>query len=248
MTVVFVHGNPEVAAIWNSLVAKIKRTDVVCVSLPGFGAPIPSGFECTPTGYQGFLAAAIAELDGPVDLVGHDIGGSTTIELAMSRPDLLHSWVSDSVGVFEPEYEWHELARGWQTPNLGEASVAEWTGGDIHQKRALARGLGATGSVVNEMAAAFNENMAHAILEYYRSAVQPVMADLGQGLSAAAARPGLALIPTNDRFVGSVESRQRAALRAGASIAELPGLGHRWMLIDAELSAHTLETFWASLS
>ncbi|GAA4672514.1 alpha/beta fold hydrolase [Frondihabitans cladoniiphilus] len=248
MTLVLVHGNPEASAIWDPLVDELRRDDVIRVSLPGFGAPIPPGFACTITGYRDFLASAIESLDGPVDLVGHDVGGSTTIALAMTRPDLLTSWASDSIGVFDPGYEWHPLARGWQTPGVGEASVAEWTGGDEDQRLALAAGLGATGSVAAALADALNADMGRAILQFYRSAAQPAMARLGESLEQAAARPGLALIPTADTFVGSVESRHSSAARAGATAIELPGLGHRWMLDDPALSARALESFWDGLA
>jgi pimeloyl-ACP methyl ester carboxylesterase len=149
--------------------------------------------------------------------------------------------------VFDSAYEWHDLARGWQTPGVGEASVAEWTGGDLQQRRALAEGLGATGAVADGIADALNEDMGRAILEFYRSAQQPAMAVLGRDLERAAARPGLALVPTDDFFVGSVAARSSTARRAGATVAELPGLGHRWMLDDPAASADVLNRFWAAL-
>ena len=42
--VVLVHGNPETAAIWDPLIAELGRDDVVALSPPGFGAPVPDGF------------------------------------------------------------------------------------------------------------------------------------------------------------------------------------------------------------
>ena len=40
MTVVFVHGSPETAELWDPLRAVLSR-DAVALSLPGFGAPRP---------------------------------------------------------------------------------------------------------------------------------------------------------------------------------------------------------------
>lgn len=74
-------------------------------------------------------AIAVERLAEPSDLVGHDVGGSTVLTVAMARPDLLRTWVSDSVGVFDPRYVWHDLAQAWQTPGAGEASVEELLGG-----------------------------------------------------------------------------------------------------------------------
>jgi pimeloyl-ACP methyl ester carboxylesterase len=50
MTAVFVHGNPETAAVWRPLLAVLDREDVMCLSPPGFGAPLPSGFGATVGG------------------------------------------------------------------------------------------------------------------------------------------------------------------------------------------------------
>jgi pimeloyl-ACP methyl ester carboxylesterase len=47
MGVVLVHGNPETAAVWEPLRAALGRDDVVCLSPPGFGAPVPDGWEAT---------------------------------------------------------------------------------------------------------------------------------------------------------------------------------------------------------
>ena len=43
MTVVLVHGNPETEAVWGPLVDALGRQDVVRLSPPGFGAPLPEG-------------------------------------------------------------------------------------------------------------------------------------------------------------------------------------------------------------
>ncbi|MFF3255962.1 hypothetical protein ACFYWP_34175 [Actinacidiphila glaucinigra] len=51
------------------------------------------------------------------------------------------------------------------------------------------------------------------------------MAEAGRKLDSAAARPGLALLPTDDSF-NEADDTRRAADRAGARIEELEGLGH----------------------
>ena len=75
MTVVLVHGNPETDAIWGPLVDALGRTDVVRLSPPGFGAPLPDDFAATYTAYRDWLATELARFPEPVDLVGHDWGG-----------------------------------------------------------------------------------------------------------------------------------------------------------------------------
>ncbi|GAA5099699.1 alpha/beta fold hydrolase [Nocardia iowensis] len=245
MTAVFVNGNPESAAIWDPLLAVLDRTDVLRLSPPGFGAPIPAGFDCTVGSYRDWLVAELVALGEPVDLVGHDLGGSTVVGVAMARPDLLRTWASDSLGVFDPDYVWHGQALQWQTSGVGEKSIADWMGGtaDDRVERMVAMGL--TRPVATRLAAAQGPEMGRAILAFYRSAAQPTMAELGRNLPAAAERPGLAVLGTEDRFVGSEEMRRRSAARAGARVAALDGLGHYWMVQDPVRSARVLTSFWA---
>lgn len=248
MTVVFVNGNPENAAIWDPLCAELDRTDVLRLSPPGFGAPIPDGFACTVPAYRDWLVAELESRGEPVDLVGHDIGGSTVLSVAMTRPDLLRTWVSDSLGVFDPDYVWHDLAQQWQTPEIGEKTVAALINSthDERTERLVANGI--TRSIAAKLAATQGPELGQAILAFYRSARQPVLAELGRNLPAAAARPGLAIIGADDHFVGSVEMRRRSAGKAGADVAVLDGVGHWWMVQDPVRSARILAAFWAAQS
>jgi len=245
MAAVFVNGNPESAAIWEPLLAELDRTDVLRLSPPGFGASVPDGFDCTVTAYREWLAAELEALGEPVDLVGHDVGGSTVVSVAMARPGLLRTWASDSLGVFDPDYAWHDLARTWQTPGAGEKSVADLMGGTLDERveRMAARGI--SRPVAAKLAAAQGPEMGRAILAFYRSAAQPAMAELGRDLPAAAQRPGLAIIGTEDHFVGSQEMRRRSAARAGARAEIFDGLGHWWMVQDPGRAARALASFWA---
>jgi pimeloyl-ACP methyl ester carboxylesterase len=245
MPAVFVNGNPESAAIWEPLLAELDRTDVLRLSPPGFGAPIPDGFDCTAPAYRDWLAASLEAVGEPVDLVGHDVGGSAAIAIAMTRPDLLRSWASDSLGVFDPDYTWHDLARIWQTPEAGEKSVADLLGGTLEERTARMAAFGITGPVAAKVAAAQGPEMGRAILAFYRSADLAVLAELDRYLPAAAQRPGLAIIGTEDHFVGSVDMRLRSAARAGARTEVLEGLGHWWMVQDPGRSARALASFWA---
>jgi pimeloyl-ACP methyl ester carboxylesterase len=120
MTVVLVHGNPETEAIWNPLVDALGRDDVVRVSPPGFGAPLPDDFPATCLAYRDWLEDELAGFKEPVDLVGHNWGGGHVVNTVMHRPELVRSWASDVVGVFDPDYIWHDLAQVWQTPGDGE--------------------------------------------------------------------------------------------------------------------------------
>lgn len=251
MTVVLVHGNPEVAAVWSPLVAQLgDRWEVERLSPPGFGAPVPAGFGATVTEYLDWLVAELERIvarSGPVDLVGHDWGGGHVVNVAMTRPDLLRSWATDVIGVFDPDYVWHELAQGWQTPGIGEESVERLRTTPRPRRAAGLAARGMDPAVAEQVAAGFDDAMGACILALYRSAAQPVLAELGRGLEAAAARPGLALMPTRDHMVGTEEQRRRAAARAGARVEVLDGLGHWWLNEDPVRAAAALTRFWHDL-
>ncbi len=121
---VFVHGNPETAAIWGPLFAALQHPDAVTVSPPGFGSPVADSFGATADEYVAWLVSELEKQDGPVDLVGHDWGGGHVMRIAMERPDLIRSWAMDIAGCFAPDYVWHDLAQVWQTPGAGEDAVA----------------------------------------------------------------------------------------------------------------------------
>lgn len=165
----------------------------------------------------------------------------------MARPDLLRSWVSDTIGGYEPDFVWHPLAQIWQTPGEGERSIEETFAGDTDERAARMVEWGIPEPTASEVALAQGADMGKAILALYRSAAPPALPERGRNLPAAAARPGLVPIPTEDFTVGSVASRHRAVERAGAHAVELEGIGHWWMLQDPPRAARMLSEFWNSL-
>lgn len=250
MTTVLVHGNPEIPAVWDPLVDQLValgEAEPVRLAPPGFGAPVPDGWGATWVEYRNWLVAEVEAIGHPVDLVGHDWGGGHVLALVLSRPDLVRTWCTDGIGILDPEYVWHELARTWQTPGAGEAAVAAMAAAPVAARaRAMAK-RGMDAAVADRVAAGFDDVMGECILRLYRSAAQPVLADLGKGLEAAAARPGLAILPSEDHMVGTDEQRHRAAARAGARVEVLDGLGHWWMTQDPQRAARALVDFWKSV-
>ncbi|HET7074179.1 MAG TPA: alpha/beta hydrolase [Mycobacterium sp.] len=247
MTVVMVHGNPETDAIWGPLVDALGRTDVVRLSPPGFGAPVPVDFAATYLAYRDWLEGELAQIDEPVDVVGHDWGGGHVVNAVMHRPDLVRSWVSDAVGLFDHDYVWHDLAQVWQTPGDGEQLVDTLFGGTLRDRSAQMEALGIPADVATSIAAAQGPEMGRAILSLYRSARQPAMAEAGRTLEKAATRPGLSLLPTDDPYIGPADNRRRAADRAGARTEVFDGLGHWWMVQDPARGAAALTRFWESV-
>jgi len=119
--IVFVHGNPETAAVWNKVRAAVPR-ESVALSLPGFGCARPPGFGATMNEYADWLDGELDRIEGAIDLVGHDWGGLLTYRMAATRGRRLRSWVADVAHLAHRDYEWHDFAKIWQTPAKGRRS------------------------------------------------------------------------------------------------------------------------------
>jgi pimeloyl-ACP methyl ester carboxylesterase len=247
MTIVLVHGNPETAAIWDDLVPHLRSDDVVRLSPPGFGSAIPSGFDCSTNAYRDWLAGELEKLAGPVDLVGHDWGGGHVMRIAMERPELIRSWTSDVLGIFDPDYVWHDMAQVWQTPSAGEQAVAQMTSAPVDARAKRYESLGVSPAIAAQVAAGASADMGRAILALYRSAAQPMLRDLGRSLSRAAAKPGLAVIAMQDHYCGGETLARRSAERAGAKVTILDGAGHWWMCEQPKQGADAINAFLAQL-
>jgi pimeloyl-ACP methyl ester carboxylesterase len=247
MPVVLVHGVPETPEVWDELRPLLGR-DSVALSLPGFGTPLPEGVAPTKEFYADWLIGALKELEGPIDLVGHDWGALLTARVATTRSVRLRSWVMDVACLYHPSYVWHDLAQTWQTPEAGEAFMghALTTPPEHPDSTASAmRGWRVPEEHALAMSGRIDRRMCDAILSLYRSAAPNVYADWGT-TTGTPESPGLVLIPKNDH-VEDPEMSQQTADVLGARYVELPYLGHWWMLEDPDHSAWELTTFWDSL-
>ena len=244
MTIAFVHGVPETAAIWDLIRAEFDEP-TVALSAPGFGAPLPDDFDISSDGYLNWLAGEVEKLDGPVDIIGHDWGGIHVIRLAMERPDLIRCWVSDIIGVFDPDYKWHDLAQAWQTPEIGEQTVGAMALAPAKMKAQQLIGAGMTEDAAIGVAEGMNETMGKAILPLYRKAAQPYLAELGKDIVKCAAKPGLALIATEDAYTGGADKAHRVAERAGVETAVMEGHKHWWMCQAPKEGAEIIKVFLA---
>lgn len=244
MTVVLVHGVPESAAIWDEMLAQMDRDDVVALSPPGFGAPVPDGFEPTSDGYRDWLVAELEHLDGPVDLVGHDWGAGHALRATTARPELVRSLVTDIAGAADSDYVWHDMAQVWQTPVEGEAFVEAVASMPVEDRAQMLVDAGMTEAGALACAEANGPTMGACILSLYRSAVQPHMSTWGDEFEALPSRPRtLVVIAHDDHYTGGSDRARRMAQQWGASVAELDGLGHWWMMQDPARAAAMLSEF-----
>lgn len=248
MTAVFVHGVPETSAIWQPLFTELDRDDVVALSPPGFGAPVPDGFEATSDAYAEWLVGEIepivAASGGPVDLVGHDWGGGHVMRAATQRPDLVRRLVTDIAGTGDAGYVWHDMAQVWQTEGAGEEFVETMAAMPIDQRAEMLVGAGMTPDAARSCAEANGAEMGRCILSLYRSAVQPHMHLWAERYRELPNRPDtLVVIAHDDHYTGGPDMARRVAQAWHAHTAELEGLGHWWMMQDPTAGAAVLREF-----
>ena len=247
MPKVFVHGNPETSALWRVLFDELEErgvADLRAVSPPGFGAPVPQGFEATRVGYRDWLIGELERLGGDIDLVGHDWGAGHVYGVLAERPDLLRSWAADCAGLVHADYVWHAGALAWQTPEGGEQLIAAMLATPVEESAAGMASLGIPEDVARELAAAQNEEMGRCILALYRSAAQPEMVILGERLRSTARRPGLVFFASDDPYAGTPEMSAAVAADLGAQSVTLEGLGHWWMFGGSKVAAQALVAHW----
>jgi pimeloyl-ACP methyl ester carboxylesterase len=233
---VFVHGVPDTSEMWDPLLAKLDRSDVVTLRLPGFGEPVPAGFGCTMNDYAAWVATQLGGIDEPVDLVGHDWGSLITQRVAITKPELLRTFTQIDAAITDA-FTWHDLATQWQTPGVGEQIM------ELMTPDAVAAAIGDAGHPDAKGAAArVDETMKSAILKLYRSATNIAAEWSPTGPSE---RPGLVLWGADDAF-GKPESGERVSGIYGAKFVLLNG-GH-WAVIEhPNDSAAALAAFWTSV-
>jgi pimeloyl-ACP methyl ester carboxylesterase len=240
MPVVFVHGVPDTQLVWDAVVSRLDRRDVLRVSLPGFGCPVPDGFTATKEAYVDWLIDELARLPGPIDVVGHDWGALLTVRVVSLRPTLVRSWAAGGAPL-DREYVWHQAAQAWQTPGKGEQIMAMMT------PQAMTAALAAAGvppADAAEAGARVDDTMKRCILSLYRSAVN-VGTEWEDDLRHVST-PGLVLWGARDPFA-AVRFGERLAGKTRARFVSFADCSHWWQLerpaeVAAELSRH-----WAGL-
>jgi len=244
----FVHGVPETSAIWGALVEELETRgigDITLLTPPGFGAPVPQGFEPSQSNYRDWLVGELEALGGPVDLVGHDWGAGHVYGALAARPGLIRSWAADCAGLIHADYKWHDLAQSFLTPDIGEQAVQAMIGGAAEDRAAMLTGLGMSPEAAARVSVGQNEEMARCILALYRSAAPPAMADLGRRVADTERRPGLILLPTEDHFAGTQPMYAEVAASLGAELLTMKGFNHWWMFGEgAAIAADALIAHW----
>ena len=240
MPAIFVHGVPDTHHLWDGVRERLSRKDTSTVSLPGFGTDLPDGFGCTKEEYLEWLIGEVEKVGAPVDIVGHDWGALLTARLVQVRPDLVRTWAIGGAAIDEG-YEWHPLAKMWQTPGMGEQVMAGFTL-DAMVTALVAEGVPA--EVAKVVASRVDERMKASVLPLYRSAVT-FMKEWHADVEGMSAQPGLLIWGEKDPYM-PVEFARKMAARTKAGLVVLEGCGHWWPAQGPAETAAALERFWAS--
>jgi pimeloyl-ACP methyl ester carboxylesterase len=241
--IVLVHGVPETGALWDEVRALLDH-EAIALWLPGFGCARPDNFGATMDDYAEWLAAELAAFDEPVDLVGHDWGALLTYRMATTHGRLLRSWVADVGGGVHPDYVWHDVAKVWQTPDEGEALVAQMVDGGV-EAAPIYESYGVPPDSARRLTGWMDDTMASCILDLYRSAT-PNAAAHWMDVWGATSAPGLVLAPSDEPFGSDAQSAEVAGL-LGARHLVLEGVGHWWPLQAPAMAAEAITAFHASV-
>jgi pimeloyl-ACP methyl ester carboxylesterase len=239
MPAVFVHGVPDTRQVWDAVIARLDRKDVVTLSLPGFGCPLPDGFGATKEEYVDWLLAELAALPEPIDLVGHDWGGLLVVRAVSVRPGAVRSWAAGAAPL-DREYVWHQAAQAWQTPGKGEKVMAGMTAETL-QAALVAAGVPAADAA--KAGGKLDAIMKQSILNLYRSAVNAGV-EWEDELRRVSA-PGLILWGEKDPYA-SVGFGARLAQKTRARFVAFAGCSHWWQLERPAEVADELERHWAA--
>jgi pimeloyl-ACP methyl ester carboxylesterase len=240
MPAVFVHGVPDTQRVWDAVIPRLNRKDVVTLSLPGFDCTVPAGFSATKEAYVDWLLGEFAAIQGPIDLVGHDWGGLLVVRVVSIRPDAVRSWAAGGAPL-DREYVWHQAAKAWQTLRMGEKVMAGMTAEGLTAALVAA---GVPAAAAAETAAHVDPTMKDCILNLYRSAVH-VGVEWEDDLKRVSA-PGLVLWGEKDPYV-AVEFGTRLAQRTRARFVSFAGCSHWWQLERPVEVARELEGHWGKI-
>ncbi len=232
------HGVPQTAAMWRDLLPELQRDRVVLApDLKGLGES-DGGGSYAPRRLAAELAGLVGQqVQGPVDIVGHDWGGVLGLSLAAHRPELVRRLV-----VIDAPYRYLDPLHALHVPLFALPVLPELAfrlGGEALVRWMLRVGWRSErplpAPIATHYAAAYAEPArVAAMLAYYRATARPwVRRRLSPG-HRAADRP--ALVRAERHLVVWGARDPVLPLRVGESVVRdlgadttfvtVPGAGH----------------------
>ncbi|MET0853667.1 MAG: alpha/beta fold hydrolase, partial [Microterricola sp.] len=100
---VLVHGVATNRSIWRHVVPELAQRHLVATpDLPGFGGSPPAGRGFVLEEVADVLAAGLAGLPAPFDLLGNSLGGAVSLVLAERRPELVRQLILAAPAGMDP--------------------------------------------------------------------------------------------------------------------------------------------------
>lgn len=264
--VLLLHGIPQTAVVWRRLFPVLAADRVVVApDLKGLGGSEAAGPYDVSTMARELAALALHELDGRIDVVGHDWGGSLALALAAARPDLVRRLVVISAPYRYVDYRRAPHIPLFALPVLPEAAFA--LGGRELVRRMIRYAWRSSTppdrDVLEHYAAAYADPArVGAMLGYYRGVVRARLAGAGLGAirlargaradAASSTRPAPertlviwgAADPVLPVAVGEAVVRD---LGADTELVTLPGIGHFVPEEAPDLTNETIQAFLGSV-
>jgi haloacetate dehalogenase len=237
------HGVPETSLCWRELTPRLGTDRVVLApDLKGLGASETREPYDMATLVAELAALVLHEVDGAVDVVGHDWGGSIGLALASARPELVRRLV-----VIAAPYRHVDLRASWHIPVFALPALPELAfrlAGEEIVRRMFGHAWRAEtplpADILEAYVAAYADaDRVSAMLAYYRAAARPRIAR-AVGLApkqdgAPRAKPERSLViwgtddPAMPMWVGESVVRD---LGADATLLAVPDVGH-WPVEEA---------------
>jgi pimeloyl-ACP methyl ester carboxylesterase len=241
---VYCHGNPTHGEDWLPFLE--RGGPALAIDLPGWGRserPDTARFDYSMHGLSRFLERCLEELGVKRrKLVVHDWGSLALIG-AQERPDLIERLVLIDAVPLLPGYRWHWVARLWRRRPLGELVNATTTRSGLALLLRQARGDRGPmpPAFVDLIWRHWDRGTARAILELYRDADPPRLAQAGRDLGRLAC-PALVLWGDRDVYLPARFGADYAAALPDATLEVLPGVGH-WPWVEAPSCVDRVLTF-----
>lgn len=240
MPTVFIHGVPDTYRVWDRVRQQLPALDATALALPGFDSPVPEGFTATKDEYVAWIISQLEQFSEPVDLVGHDWGCLLSVRVTALRPDLVRTWAAGS-GPVSRDFEWHALAKIWQTPVVGEQWMANL---DVEKSSQALKQDGVPADLAEDTISRMDDTMKDCILRLYRSAVN-VGAEWQNSL-ANITSPGLVFWGQSDPAC-PVEFADRLAKDTKASRVLKLDCGHWSPIHRPKEIAQALQEHWSAV-
>lgn len=258
---VLVHGLGGSATNWTDVMGLLQdRLDSVAPDLPGFGwSPPPAGRDYTLRTHARTVAALIESRDaGPVHLMGNSLGGTVSLVVAATRPELVRTLtlVSPALPVLRPRrgnLHLPALAMPWVgqrlASHLGRYPVEQRVQATLAlcysdpsrvppQRVAEARAEAARRARLDHESDAMLLSLRSLMGAYLRPGAWPLWR-----LAAQVQAPTLLVYGLDDRLVDPRTSTRAARTFPDARLVVLPDSGHVSQMEHPEVVAEAIRAF-----